>query len=127
MEKRRSSSRNAVAKRMKRYEIFKDFHILSGPISAGESAQRNGAANAILNAMGNSCGEAGVYDFRHGFLDDEVVELTCVMAVSGKIFLIPFSLAGSGIKISFLTFVAKINNTYLDFKKYCILCLINLD
>lgn len=65
---------------MGRYEIFKGFRILSGPISAGESAQGNGAANAILNAMRKSCGEAGVYDF----LDDEVIELTCVTAVSEK-------------------------------------------
>jgi len=86
---------------MERYEIFKGFRILSGPISAGESAQGNGAANAILNAMRKSCGEAGVYDFRHGFLNDEVVELTCVTAVSGKIFLIPFSLVPNSRFLSF--------------------------
>lgn len=87
---------------MERYEIFKGFRILSGPISARESAQGNGAANAILNAMRKSCGEAGVYDFRHGFLDDEVIELTCVTAVSGKIFSISFSFAGPGFNIFFL-------------------------
>lgn len=42
MEKRRSSSRNAATKRMERYEIFKGFHILSGPISAGNRRRETG-------------------------------------------------------------------------------------
>jgi hypothetical protein len=48
----------------KRYEIFEHFHILSGPISTGESVQGNEATNAILNATRKSCdSKAEVYSF----------------------------------------------------------------
>lgn len=72
---------NTDAKRMKCYEIFDGFRILSDPISAGESVQRNQAANAILNVMRKSCGgKVEAYDFRHGFLDNEVVDLIWQLA-----------------------------------------------
>lgn len=58
---------------MKCYEIFDGFRILFDLISAGESVQRNQAANAILNVMRKSRGgKVEAYEIRYGFLDNEV-------------------------------------------------------